>query len=404
MRFIRSFIRILSGMVFIFSGFVKGIDLTGSAIKFGDYFQAFHLGFLQPLAFPLAFLFPAAEFMIGVSLLFRLRVRTGIVGFFLFMLFFTPLTLILALFNPVRDCGCFGDALVMTNWQTFSKNVVLLIFALILYFQKNSSPPLPAGREWVLLSVYFLLFTSVAWYSYNHLPLIDFRPYRTGTNIPAGMTLPEDAPHDVYKTVLIYEKDGVRKEFSMDNIPWQDTTWKFVDQRTTLIEKGYTPPIHDFSITLPDGTDITDYVLGSKGYIFLLISPDFSKADIQALKDAVNLYIWSNDHKIPFYVVTASPEESATKLFGKPYPIPWTNMDETTCKTIVRSNPGLLLLKEGTILAKWHYHDFPDTATLKDDLLSQSLSTLRRKADIRLVLLFTVILFFPVLVWRSNRK
>jgi len=390
-------------MVFIFSGFVKGIDLTGSAIKFGDYFQAFHLGFLQPLAFPMAFLFPAAEFMIGVSLLFRLRVRTGIVGFFLFMLFFTPLTLILALFNPVRDCGCFGDALVMTNWETFGKNVVLLIFALILYFQKNSSPPSHAGREWVLLSVYFLLFTSVAWYSHNHLPLIDFRPYRTGTNIPSGMTLPEDAPHDVYKTVLIYEKDGVRKEFSMDNIPWQDTTWKFVDQRTTLIKKGYTPPIHDFSLTLPDGTDITDYVLGAKGYIFLLISPDFSKANIQALKDAVDLYVWSNDHGIPFYVVTASPEESAAELFGKSYPIPWTNMDETTCKTIVRSNPGLLLLKEGTILAKWHFHDFPDAGTLKEELLSQSLSTLRRKADIRLVLLFTVILFLPVLI-RGNRQ
>ena len=404
MKFIRSFIRILSGMVFIFSGFVKGIDLTGSAIKFGDYFQAFHLDFLQPLSFPLAFLFPAAEFMIGVSLLFSLRVRTGIRGFFFFMLFFTPLTLILALFNPVRDCGCFGDALVMTNWETFGKNGVLLLFALILFFQKDISPSSRTGKEWFLLSVYFVLFTAVSWYSYNHLPLLDFRPYRTGTHIPSKMTLPDDAPHDVYKTVLIYEKNGVRKTFSMDNIPWQDTAWRFVDQKTTLVKKGYTPPIHDFSFTLPDGTDITDYILGSKGYIFLLISYDFSKANIRALKDAVNLYVWSQDHGIPFYVVTASPEESATKYFSKSYPIPWTNMDETTCKTMIRSNPGLLLLKEGTILAKWHYHDFPIPGDLEEDLLSQSIISLRRRGDIRLILLLTAILLLPATLWKNRRK
>ncbi len=398
-------VRILAGMVFIFSGFVKGIDVTGSAIKFEEYFEAFHLEFLHLLVLPLTFLMPLLEFMIGVSLLFNLKPRAGIWGFLLFMALFTPLTFILALFNPVSDCGCFGDALVLTNWQTFYKNLLLLLFALVLYAGRNqltgSHTPF---REPLLLSLFALFFITISLYSYNHLPLIDFRPYRVGTNIPEQMTIPEDAPHDEYKTILIYEKDGVQKEFPMDNFPWQDTTWKFVDQKTTLIKKGYTPPIHDFSITMPGGTDITDYILGSQGYTFLLLSSNFSKANVEALKNAVDLYVWSQDHDIPFYVVTPSPVESALALFNTPYPIPWTNIDETTCKTIIRSNPGLLLLKEGTILAKWHYHDLPAPTELKDNLLAYSITSLRKQADIRLILLLIATLLLTAALGTMEKR
>ncbi len=390
MKTLRLLARILAGAVFIFSGFVKGIDLTGSAIKFTEYFQAFHLGFLSPLSFPLAFLFPALEFMIGISLVFNLRPRAGVWGFLLFMGFFTPLTLILALFDPVSDCGCFGDALVFTNWQTFYKNVVLLALAIYLFVErKHLGSVWPPQTSLGLLIIFFAVFTTLSVYSYRHLPLIDFRPYRTGTNIPESMIIPEDAPHDVYNTVLIYEKDGIQKEFTPDNIPWQDTTWKFVDQKTTLIKKGYTPPIHDFSLTLRDGTDITDQVLSDRGYTFLLVSPDFEKADTGGLQKALNLYEWCRGKNISFYTVTASPPEAALKRFRAPYPIPWATMDETTCKTIIRSNPGLVLIKEGTILGKWSYRDIPEPSSLQGNLLARQVSLLRKHAERDLVLLLT---------------
>ncbi len=388
MKILRWVARLLAGTVFIFSGFVKGIDMTGSVIKFDEYFQAFHLDFLSFLSPPLSYLFPAIEFMIGISLFFNLRPRAGAWGLLLFMAFFTPLTLILALFNPVSDCGCFGDALVLTNWQTFYKNLILLALAILLFAGRKQlssswSPPVSLG----LLLVFFAAFTTLSVYSYRHLPVIDFRPYSIGTNIPEKMTFPEDAPRDVYKTILIYEKNGIQKEFTTDNFPWQDSTWKFVDQHSTLLKKGYTPPIHDFSITLPDGTDITDQVLTSEGYTFLLVSPDFEKADTGGLHRALPLYRSCQERNIAFYVVTASPKGDAHRLRGAPYPIPWTNMDETTCKTIIRSNPGLVLLKKGTILGKWHYRDIPAPSSLKGDLLARQVTLLRKHSEMHLVLL-----------------
>ena len=231
MKSIRIFARIIAGSVFIFSGFVKGIDLAGSTIKFGEYFQAFHMDFLHSLSFPLAFLFPAAEFLIGVSLLFALKPRIGTWGFLLFMSLFTPLTLILAVFNPVRDCGCFGDAILLTNWQTFFKNLILLTLAIYLFIERGKlSGRFTAFTQWMLLFFYFLIFTGLSVYSYEHLPLFDFRPYKTGTHIPDKMIIPEGAPQDQYKTILIYEKNGIKKEFSMDyflNIfLWQRPTYQ----------------------------------------------------------------------------------------------------------------------------------------------------------------------------------
>ncbi len=393
MKIIRLSARIIAGAVFIFSGFVKGIDLTGSAIKFEDYFQAFHLDFLHPLAFPLAFLFPVLEFMIGISLFFNLKPRTGAWGLLLFMSFFTPLTLILALFNPVKDCGCFGDAVIMTNWQTFFKNLILMTLAVYLFIErKKLSCRLSQRYQWGLLSVYFLIFTGLSVYSYRHLPLFDFRPYRIGTNIPEKMAIPEGAPQDEYETTLIYEKDGVRKEFSMDNFPWQDSTWTFVDQQSMLVKKGYVPPIHDFSILRQDGTDITDLVLGSPRYTFLLVSPDLAGASRQGLEKAWNVALFAHDHGCQFYLLTPSGPEETGKLAEQGMTFDFCNTDETTCKTIIRSNPGLLLLKEGTILGKWHYRDIPPPEALRGDLLSRQITTLQKASNLRMTWLLALTL------------
>ncbi len=401
MKIIRGTARIVAGSVFIFSGFVKGIDLSGSAIKFEDYFQAFHLDFLHPLAFPLAFLFPAAEFLIGSSLLFSLKPRVGVWGFLLFMSLFTPLTLVLALFNPVKDCGCFGDALILTNWQTFFKNLFLLALALWLFFdRKNLSGRFPPAYQWGVLFFYFLIFAGLSAYSYRHLPLFDFRPYKTGTHIPDKMTLPPDAQQDEYQTTLIYEKNGIRKEFSPDNFPWQDSTWKFVDQKSVLIKKGYVPPIHDFSILRQDGTDITDGILQDPGYTFLLVSYDLSEANVDGLEKAWRISVFAPDKGYGFYVLTPSGPEETDKLVEKGFSFTFCNTDETTCKTIIRSNPGLLLIKEGTILGKWHYRDIPDPETLNKDLLSRQVTALQKKADLRLLLLLTAGLLLLSAIFR----
>jgi len=398
MKIIRGIVRIIAGSVFIFSGFVKGIDLSGSVIKFEDYFQAFHLDFLHSLAFPLAFLFPTAEFLIGISLLFSLKPRIGAWGFLLFMSLFTPLTLVLALFNPVKDCGCFGDALILTNWQTFFKNLFLLALALWLFLnRKNLSGPYPSFFQWGLLFFYFLMFAGLSAYSFRHLPLFDFRPYKTGTHIPGKMTVPPGAPQDKYQTTLIYEKNGVRKEFSTDNFPWQDSTWKFVDQKSTLIKKGYVPPIHDFSILRQDGIDITDQILKDPGYTFLLISYDLSEANVGGLEKAWNISVFARDKGYGFYVLTPSGPEETHKLVENGFSFTFCNTDETTCKTIIRSNPGLLLIKEGTILGKWHYHDIPDPEVFSGNLLSRQLTVLQKDSNIRLgLLLISGLLLFAV--------
>jgi len=273
------FFRIVIGAVFIFSGFVKGIDLQGSAIKFDDYFVAFGIDFLIPVSLPLAIFLVSTEFIIGISLLFGYRTYWGTWGVLIFMSAFTPLTLILALFNPVSDCGCFGDAIVLTNWQTFWKNVVLMIMVLVIFYHKKKfKPAYPAITDWSILIVIFFLFIGFSLYNYRHLPMIDFRPYNTGTNIPEKMYIPEDAPVDEYETILIYEKDGIKKEFDLENYPWQDSTWSFVEQKSILI----------------------------KEYSFILVSADLAKADKEALQKLDTLSLYCNQTGIKFYSLSSS--------------------------------------------------------------------------------------------------
>ncbi len=301
------FFRIVIGAVFIFSGFVKGIDITGSAIKFEDYFVAFGMDFLIPASLLLTIFLVSTEFIIGISLLFGFRTYWGTWGVLLFMSVFTPLTFVLALFNPVSDCGCFGDAIVLTNWKTFWKNVVLMIMVIaIFYYRKKFKPVYPAITDWSILVVIFVLFTVFSLYNYHHLPMIDFRPYNAGTNIPENMYIPADVPVDEFETILTYEKDGIRKEFDLENFPWQDSTWTFVEQKSILIKEGYKPPIHDFSIFTPDGNDITDIVLSDEGYSFILVSANLAKANKEALQKLDILSLYCNQTDINFYSLSSS--------------------------------------------------------------------------------------------------
>jgi uncharacterized membrane protein YphA (DoxX/SURF4 family) len=402
MRTLISISRLIAGSVFIFSGFVKAVDPLGSYYKFTDYFTAFHIQFLDPIALPVAVILSSVEFLVGISMLIGYRYTIASWVLLLFMTFFTILTFILALTNPVSDCGCFGDAIVLTNWQTFSKNIILLPFVILIFiFRKRVSPSYPGAAEWIYLSVFAVLIIGFQVHALRHLPLLDFRPYKTGTNIPEKMIIPEGVPVDEYKTYLYYEKNGQVKEFTDENFPWQDSTWSFVDSKNILVRKGYEPPVHDFSVTDRNGNDITESLLKDPGYSMLLVASKIKDADEIALQKANDLAALCTGNNCKFYCLTSSSgnevEEVKSALMLE---YDFYTTDETTLKTIMRSNPGLVLLKEGTILGKWHYRDFPVLMNAGTNWLAFSLDQARRQNERSVVLLCAALLLLIAAIIR----
>lgn len=294
----------------------------------------------------------------------------------------TPLTLYLALFNPVSDCGCFGDAWVLTNWETFGKNVILLIAAVIVFKERKLLIRFVSQKmEW-LVSLYTLFFVfALSFYCLDRLPVLDFRPYKIGKNIPEGMTIPDGSKPSVYESIFTLEKNGEKKEFTLENYP--DSTWKFIDTRTVLKEKGYEPPIHDFSmLELNTGDDITDDVLTDMGYTFLLVAHRIEEADDSNIDLINEVFDYSVEHGYKFYCLTSSPEEQIElwkDKTGAEYP--FCQLDDITLKTMIRSNPGLMLIKNGTILNKWSDEDIPDEYVLTDKLENLPLGQVKVESD-----------------------
>ncbi len=359
---IKSISRYISGVVFIFSGLVKGIDPMGSMYKFIDYFTAFNLDALEPLAYFLGVLLCTSEVVIGFAILTGIRMRIAAWGLLIFMIGFTPLTLYLAIDNPVADCGCFGDAIHLTNWQTFYKNIIISVFVIIVYANRKKYKNLSsAGNEWIAILVFAVAFVLFTRYNYRHLPVVDFRSYKTGTNIPENMIIPDDAPTDEYETTLIYEKDGNQKEFTLDNYPRDDTTWTFVDSKTRLIKEGYKPLIYDFNLITPEGQDLTDIVLTDTAFSFMMLSIEFTEADRDHIDRGIEAGLECQDSGIGFYILTSSSSEIIESYSND---LNVFYVDETTMKTIIRSNPGFMVLKEGIITKKWADIDLPDKKEL----------------------------------------
>ncbi len=372
MKTLRTICRILVGLVFIFSGFVKAVDPLGSTYKFTDYFNAFGMGFMSWAALPLAMLLSSAELLMGISLLLGYRMKVVSWAVLLFMSFFTVLTFILAIFNPVTDCGCFGDALILTNWETFWKNIVLMIFTLLIFIGRKNFPVIRnAFAEWGVLSVFFAMALGLSLYCKNHLPILDFMPYKTGTNIPDASTYPEGAAIDVYETRLYYQNISDEKisEFTIDNFP-KDSLWKFSSSKSILISEGYKPLIHDFSIQAPNGEDVSETIKNTDDFVFLLVSYNLPDADQNGLMKANDYYKLSGIFDdVQFYAVTASVNSDILKTVKNlDLKYDFGSADEIALKTIVRSNPGLLLIKNGTILAKWHSNDFPEIKDLGSNM------------------------------------
>lgn len=357
MKLLRTLSRILVGLVFIFSGIVKAIDPLGFAYKFHDYFNAFHLGFLNNLSLPLAIFMCTAEFISGFSVLTGFRLKTGIWGIIILLVIFTPLTFILALTNPVTDCGCFGDAIHLSNWQTFGKNIILSALMVIIYTGRNQlKGQLNRTSEWVIIFITILLFIIFSLANLRYLPVIDFLPYKTGVKIADKMGIPENAPSDIYNTTFVYEKNGIKKEFSLHDYPANDSTWKFINQKSVLVKKGYVPPIHDFFISSMNGVDITEKILSYKGYSVLMISKKLSEAKQKYLSQGFKLGNYCNSKGVNFYILTSSGTEEILRYENG---LTFCSADETTLKTMIRSNPGYILLKNGTIVKKWSWANVP---------------------------------------------
>lgn len=515
MKYVRNISRIIIGIIFIFSGFVKVVDPLGYSIKFLEYFEAMGLTFMSGGATVFAFLMAAAELLLGIALFFNLLPKFTAWLLLLFMVMFTPLTFWLAITNAVTDCGCFGDALVLTNWETFIKNVIIDVFVAIIFIQKAKFKPIFNLFFQLCFAVIFIIVVfALEFYCYIKLPIIDFRPYHIGANLKEGMLIPEKEKNNlpIYQTYLSYSKDGVERQFKLDKNNIIDVEnnntyvfsdfakeWTFVKSESKLIKEGYLPPIHDFTITpiyiegyseetnddifidyndysycytkdgiiqpfqinelpdsswkfvdiinlnndidldinnikikylLPDtvteeeftlknlppigstfiktndyiihndnyktkyGENIVDDVLNSRKYTFLVVSTKLSDMNSKYIKDLVELQKYCNKYNYDFYLLTSSTDLDIAN-FIKDHNINFNfySTDETTLKTIIRSNPGVLLIKEAVVLNKWADKDISKIYKIDNDLNANALTCQQKYKDILLYISSTLLMF-----------
>lgn len=391
--------RFVLAATFIFSGYVKAIDPLGTLYKLKDYATAMSLNGLLPdwALVGVAIALGALEFALGVFMLFAVRRHVVSRIMLAFMTAMTVLTLWIFVADPVKDCGCFGDALKLTNGETLLKNIVLsACAALVAWRPVDMARFISRSNQWIVryYTVAYIVITSV--YCLYTLPIFDFRPYHVGMNIKQGMEIPEGAEQPEFESTFLLRKNGETREFTLDNYP--DSTWEYVDTRTVQTKKGYEPPIHDFALTSCDtGEDITEQVLTKKGYTFLLVSPRLAVADDSNFGDIDQIYEYAEENGIDFYCVTASANNEIERwrdLTGAEYQ--FCNADETTLKTMIRSNPGLMLLKDGTIIGKWSHNALPQTDDLTAPLQQLTIGKAQNDSATERLLIVLLTFFLPL--------
>jgi uncharacterized membrane protein YphA (DoxX/SURF4 family)/peroxiredoxin len=361
MKLIVGFSRVFVGVLFIISGFIKLNDPLGFSFKLEEYFSqgVLDIPFLIPFALSISIFVVIFEVLLGVFLLIGYQRKFTLWSLLLMIVFFTFLTFYSAYFNKVTDCGCFGDAVKLTPWESFTKDIILLVFIVILVLGKEFIRPLFYPRTMKGIAITSLIVCIIyGYYVLNHLPQIDFRPYKIGANIIEGMSYPEDAPKAVFEYAWKFNING-KEEVIITPGDYPQVEGEFVGVETTEIQKGYEPPIHDFTIE-QEGVDYTE-VLMQEDKLMLVIAYDMAKSEYEAFSEVqkVSEMAMSKGYKV--IGMSASNEEWTGKIKSK-YQLnfPFYFTDETTLKTIVRSNPGVLLLEKGTIKQKVHYNDLAD--------------------------------------------
>lgn len=336
--------RLIVGLVFIFSGFVKLLAPVGTSLILKEYLEVFHLGFLSGGALFLGIALAFTEFITGVALLLRLRIRIFAWVALILLALFTPLTLYLALVNPIEDCGCFGEAIHLTNWQTFFKNVILLPFALLIFiFRKKITEFRYPVSEWIFVALFAALALWLPIRTMTVAPLQEFTPYKVGAEITPG-TKVEDMPE--YETVFIYEKDGVQQRFTLDSLP--DFSWTYVDSETTeAIPRAAKASDADFVIESPDGRDVTEELLSRRNLLLMTIYYPDKFLRSHTADDICTLREKAAGQGMDFvlvapYLIDGLPEDMEKAL-----------ADPKMLLTFNRSNGGVTRLEEGMIVRKW---------------------------------------------------
>jgi len=380
-NYLLGFARLFTGLLFIFSGFIKANDPTGFGYKLEEYFHVFHTDFLNDYATTIAIVVCALEIILGIWLLLGFYKKLVAWGLLLLIIFFTFLTFYSAFFEVVTSCGCFGDAIPLTPWQSFGKDLVLLTLILIIFIYRNQIKPLikDSFTQGLLATLTAIISFGIGIYTVMYLPFIDFLPYKIGNNIPSLMVLPEGKEGDVYEQVYNMKntKTGEQKTITdkiyMSEKVWEDTSWEIIGEpKSTLVKKGYQIPITDLLITDAAGNDHTQEIINNPYYNLIIVAKDLSKANLDAV-DKINKIATklTEDYNLRIVLLTASSSEESDYLSDKLHLISEIfYADLIPLKSMIRANPGVLLLKSGTVINKWHYNAIPEAKEIEDQYLS----------------------------------
>ncbi|WP_293954115.1 MULTISPECIES: BT_3928 family protein [unclassified Sphingobacterium] len=382
-NYLLGFCRIFTGLLFIFSGFIKANDPTGFGYKLQEYFEVFHLTAFNEYATAIAVVICGFEILLGALLLLGVYANTVAWGLLLLILFFTFLTFYSAFFEVVTSCGCFGDAIPLTPWQSFSKDLVLLALILVIFFNRKQLRSIikGSGNQFVATLITAVISLGIGIYTVNYLPFIDFLPYKVGNNLPSLMVLPEGKQGDLFEQIYTMKnrKTGETKKVNdktyMADKLWEDESWEIIGEpESKLVKKGYDIPIPDLLITDADGADHTQEIIANPYYNLIIVAKDLSTANIDAIQkiNQAAIQLTKDYNGLRVVLLTASASKDAQYLSDKMQLIAEIfYADLVPLKSMVRANPGVLLLKGGNVIGKWHYNNFPDAKSIEDEFLSK---------------------------------
>jgi len=371
-----NFSRIFVGVLFIFSGLIKANDTLGFGYKLEEYFDVFHISFLSPFATGIAMLLCVLEIVLGALLLFgfwKKKVATGLLGI---IIFFTFLTFVSAAFKVVTSCGCFGDAIPLTPWQSFSKDLVLLVLIVYIFIHRTQISPLTyrIGIQKLTLIVVVGISFLFTLYTYNYLPVLDFLPYKIGVSLPDAMKIPAGAAPDLYQIMykLKNKATGVTKEMSdkdyLKTGIWKDTNWEIIGEPVqTLIKKGYEPKIKDLTISDASGTDYTKELIENPYYNLIIVAYNLNHTNEEAIGrlNALTLDVTEQFNTRVVMLTSNSAQDAAAFSKRNKFLAEIFYADAVPLKSMVRANPGILLLKNGVVINKWSYESMPSFDKLK---------------------------------------
>jgi len=361
MRYSIGIVRIFVGVLFIISGFIKLNDPVGFSFKLEEYFSpgVLDLAVFIPYALAISILVVIIEVILGIMLLIGFKVKFTLWSLLGMIVFFTFLTFYSAYFNKVTDCGCFGDAIKLTPWESFTKDIVLLVLIIVLFLGRKYITSLfaPVVTK-VVLMLSVLACAAYAYYVLHHLPVIDFRPYEIGKNIEDGMGVPEGAPKAIYDYAWKFNVNG-EERIIVTNGDYPTVDGDFIGVETTEVQKGYEPPVHDFTIE-QEGEDFALSLL-QEPKLVMVVAYDLRKSNTAIFEEIkkVTDEALAKGYKVIGMSASGPDQTDALEAsFGLDFGFYFT--DETTLKTIVRSNPGVLVLEKGTVKQKVHYNDLDE--------------------------------------------